>query len=74
MHLLTATDPRGRAFREQMRAYNSALAFASLDVNLDKGLANAKEAAYTSRIYGAVHHLIGQLMPREARICTDLYS
>ena len=37
MHLLTAADPSGRAFRDQIRAYNSALAFASLGVNLDKG-------------------------------------
>ena len=65
MHLLTAADPRGRAFRDQIRAYNSALAFASLGVNLDKGLANAKEGVYTFRIHGVVHHLIGQLMPRQ---------
>ena len=50
MHLLTATDPRGRAFREQIRAYNNALAFASLGANLDKGLANAKRGVYTFRI------------------------
>ena len=52
MHLLTAADPRGRAFRDQIRAYNSALAFASLGVNLDKGMANAKEGVYT---LGCVH-------------------
>ena len=40
-HLLTAGDTRGRAFRDIIRAYNSALAFASLGVNLDKQLANA---------------------------------
>ncbi len=55
MHLLTATDPRSRAFRAQIRAYNSALAFASLGVNLDKSLANAKQGVYTFRIHGVVH-------------------
>ena len=65
MHLLTAADRRGRAFRDQIRAYNSALAFASLGVNLDKELANARSGVYTFRIHGVVHHYIGQLTPRE---------
>ena len=64
MHLLTATDSRGRAFREHIRAYNSALAFASLGVNLDKELASARRGVYTFRIHVVVHHYIGQLTPR----------
>ena len=35
IHLLTAADRRGRTFRDNTRAYNSALAFASFRVNLD---------------------------------------
>ena len=66
-HLLTAGDARGRAFRDNIRAYNSALSFASLGVNLDKQLANAKRGVYTFRIHGTVHHYIGQLMPREGQ-------
>ena len=66
-HLLTAGDTRGRAFRYNIRAYNSALAFASLRVNLDKQLANAKRGVYTFRIHGIVHHNIEQLMPREGQ-------
>ena len=65
IHLLTATDTRGRTFRDNIRAYNSALAFASLGVNLDKELANARRGVYTFRIHGVVHHYIGQLRPRE---------
>ena len=65
MHLLTVTDPRGRAFREQIRAYNNALAFASLGANLDKGLANAKRGVYTFRMHGVMYHRIGRLMPNE---------
>ncbi len=67
MHLLTAIDARGRAFRDHIRAYNTALAFASLGVNLDKELANAMRGVYTFRIHGTVHHHIGQLMPREGQ-------
>ena len=42
MHLLTAADKRGREFRDNIRAYNSALSFASLGVNLDKELVKTK--------------------------------
>ena len=38
LHLLTATDSRGKAFRDHIRSYNTALGFASLGVNLDKEL------------------------------------
>ena len=59
MHLLTASDKRGKSFREKIRAYNCALTFASLGANIDKGLANAKQGAYTFRIHGVVNHSIG---------------
>ena len=77
MHLLTAADKRGREFRDQIRAYNSALAFASLGVNLDKELANARRGVYTFRIQGFVHHYIGQLTPREGEapsFAPDIHS
>ena len=67
LHLLTATDSRGKAFRDHIRSYNTALGFASLGVNLDKELANAKKGVYTFRIHGMVHHSIGQLLPREGQ-------
>ena len=59
MHLLTASDKRGKSFREKIRAYNCALTFASLGANIDKGLANAKQGVYTFRIHGVVNHSIG---------------
>ena len=55
MHLLTASDKRGKGFRERIRGYNCALAFASLGANIDKGLANAKQGVYTFRIHGVVY-------------------
>ena len=75
IHLLTATDTRGRTFRDNIRAYNSALVFASFGVNLDEELANARHGVYTFRIHGVVHHYIGQLRPREgeAPSCAQIY-
>ena len=66
MHLLTASDKRRKGFREKIRAYNCALAFASLGANIDKGLANAKQVVYTFRIHGVVYHCIGQLLPKDS--------
>ena len=37
-HLLTSTDTRGKYFRNQIRAYNSSLAFCSLGANINKEL------------------------------------
>ena len=64
-HLLTTGDKQGRDFWEHIWAYNPALDFASLGVNLDKELANARRGVYTFRIHGPVHHYTGQLTPRE---------
>ena len=64
MHLLTATNSRGRAYREHIRTYNSVLAFASLCVNLEKELASARCGVYTFRIHGVVRHYIEQLTPQ----------
>ena len=65
MHMLTASDKRGKGFREKIRANNCALALASLGVNIDKSLANAKRGVYTFRIHGVVFHSIGQLLPKD---------
>ena len=65
-NLLTTADKQG--FRDHIRAYNSALAFASLGVNLDKELANARRGIYTFRIHGVAQHYIGQLTPREGKV------
>ena len=40
--LLITADKQGRDFRDHIRANNSALAFASVGVNLDEELANAR--------------------------------
>ena len=45
MHYLTTTNNRGRVFRVHIQAYNSALAFASLEFNLDEELASARRVS-----------------------------
>ena len=62
-HLLTATNSRGKDFRDHIRAYNSSVAFCSLGANIDKELANARHGVYTFRIQGVVHNYIGSLVP-----------
>ena len=74
-HLLTATNSRGKDFRDHIRAYNSSLAFCSLGANIDKELANARRGVYTFRIQGVVHHYIGSLVPNcdEAPVFAQIY-
>ena len=62
--LLTTAEKQGRDFRDHIWEYNSALAFASLGVNRDKELANARRAVYTA-IFIVMYHYINQLTPRE---------
>ena len=74
-YLLTATNSRGKYFRDHIRAYNSSLAFCSLGANIDKELANARRGVYTFRIQGVVHHYIGSLVPNcdEATAFAQIY-
>ena len=66
--LLTTADKQGRDLIDYIGAYNSALAFASLGVNLDKEQANARRRIYNFIIHSVVYHDIGQLTPREGKI------
>ena len=62
---LTSNDPTNSPYVDNIRAYNSVLAFTSLGANFDQELANAKEGVYTFRIQGALYHRIGGLKPKE---------
>src|SRR3954463_7155762 len=63
--LLTSNDPNtNEPYVDNIRAYNSVLAFTSLGANIDEDLANAREGVYTFRIHGALYHRIGGLMPK----------
>lgn len=65
-HFLTSNDLNtNKPYVDNIRAYNSILAFTSLGANIDEELANAKEGIYTFQIQGALYHRIGGLMPKE---------
>ncbi|KAG9319383.1 hypothetical protein KVV02_002733 [Mortierella alpina] len=75
LEMLSESTRAGKAFRDCIRKYNSALSFTSMGVNSDKDLANVREGVYTYRIQGAVVHEIGQLRPRdgEQRLFAQIY-
>lgn len=54
---------RRKTFYQDIRKYNSAMAFASMRCNLDQTLANAKKGAFVFRISGQVMHSIGPVFP-----------
>ncbi|CAF3572571.1 unnamed protein product [Rotaria sp. Silwood1] len=58
--LLQGTDLEPRNFRENIRSYNSALAFASMgaQIDLSQGF-----GPYYFRIHGQIYHQIGPLHP-----------
>ena len=59
--LLDGSDPRGVHFLHHVRAYNSAFALASLQVNMDHSVAKARAGIYTFRACGSIYHNIGPL-------------
>ena len=64
--LLTGNNVRSRRFRQNIRSYNSALAFTSAGVKLDERL--TPNGIYTYRIHGQVYHRIGSLIPEQGQI------
>ncbi|CAG8626617.1 705_t:CDS:2, partial [Scutellospora calospora] len=65
--LLTETDQRACLFQQNIRIYNSALAFTSIDANIDHSVTET-QGIYTFRIHGEVYHSIGALLPN-----SDIY-
>ncbi|KAG2209025.1 hypothetical protein INT45_002605, partial [Circinella minor] len=63
--LLHGSDAAAIHFRTNIRAYNNALSFTSLGVNINETVANSRGGAYNFRIYGNVYHRIGSLLPAE---------
>ncbi|KAI9326673.1 hypothetical protein BD770DRAFT_289844, partial [Pilaira anomala] len=48
----------GRELKKNIRTYNSALSFTSMNANLDHNVSNSRGGAYAYRIHGSVFHLI----------------
>ena len=63
--LLQSNNPESRDFKTNIRAYNSALSFTSLGVELDQSVNNSRHGAYCFRIHGSLYHRIGSLLPEE---------
>ncbi|KIM72490.1 hypothetical protein PILCRDRAFT_16071 [Piloderma croceum F 1598] len=60
--LLTSSAPHAQKFREGIRQYNSAFAFTSVAVNMDRTILNG-QGTYSFRIHGSLHHKMGTLHP-----------
>lgn len=61
--LLTENSVAAKDFRKNIRAYNSALAFTSMGVNLDQSL--SRNGVFNFRIQGGIYHRIGSLLPNQ---------
>ena len=54
--LLTRNDAITKEFKHDIRSYNSALSFTSMNADLDRRYANEEHGAYAFRIHGSGHH------------------
>nr|CDJ90351.1 Protein Y46B2A.2 [Haemonchus contortus] len=61
--LLTNQDANAKEFREHIRNYNSAFAFASIGAQLD----TPRQGPYCFRIHGQIYHRIGPALPEEGQ-------
>jgi hypothetical protein len=58
--LLTSKESSAVKFRDQIRMYNSMLAFTSLSAKVDESMIRGP-GPYSFRIYGEIYHKIGSL-------------
>ncbi len=64
--LLTSKDANAVKFRDQIRMYNSVLAFISLGAKVDESITRGPRP-YSFRIQGELYHKIGSLCPAETQ-------
>ncbi|GAN11116.1 hypothetical protein MAM1_0475d10673 [Mucor ambiguus] len=62
VNLLKDNDAESKEFKEDIRSYNSALSFASINAALDRRYANNQHGAYALRIHGGVYHLMSSAL------------
>ncbi|CAG8853238.1 5621_t:CDS:2, partial [Gigaspora margarita] len=62
--LLFGSDLRSKHFQEMIRAYNTALSFASMGAQIDEQVTGTK-GIYAFRIHGEIYHNIGSLLPHD---------
>ncbi|CAG8458023.1 13077_t:CDS:2, partial [Cetraspora pellucida] len=61
--LLTNNDPCSQEFKQNIRAYNSALAFTSVGAKIDENVTGTQDT-YTYHIHGEIYYRIGLLLPQ----------
>jgi len=64
--LLTSKEISVAKFRDQIRMYNSMLAFTSLDAKVDESVTRGT-GPYSFRIHGELYHKIGSMCPVEGQ-------
>ena len=65
-NLLRNNDQISKKLKKNIRAYNSALSFTSMNAELDRAYANSRGGAYAFRIHGSVHHMISSVLVPDA--------
>ncbi|GAN11725.1 conserved hypothetical protein [Mucor ambiguus] len=62
VNLLKNNDSESKQFKENIRSYNSALSFASMNADLDRWYANNQHEVYAFRIHDGVCYLISSAL------------
>jgi len=63
--LLIRNAAIAKEFKHDIRSYNSALSFTSMNADLDRRYANEEHGSYAFRIHGSVNHRISpELIPK----------
>ena len=65
--LFSASTEEAKQFRENIRQYNSALAFTSLGAQIDHSVNRGGGGPPVFRIQGELHHRIGSLLPPDGQ-------
>ncbi len=63
-NLLCGNNPLSKAFLQDIRQYNAALAFTSLAVKVDEAITSSS-GPYCFCVSGELHHQMGSLLPQE---------
>ena len=73
--LFSASTPEAQHFRQNIRQYNSALAFTSLGARVDDSVNRGGGGPPVFKIHGELHHNIGSLLPsgRQPPVYAQLY-
>jgi hypothetical protein len=77
--LYRTDEPQGQEFREHIRQYNNALAMTSLGADTGGRLhqdrqINDGHGPWVYKVQGAMHHIIGSLLPPEMSLALLLSS